>query len=462
MLYGFVTDIALWNRQLSNGIVTPLDNITNGVGFIDDTMMNYFVEQYIIRDPRSLQGATNNRLSIVGGKGLGQIKLHFDHEYNTYVFDSVTQEVFNQLFNLIEAAYLTQNATSASLNTLFTGNGITYGAYVPGSLEISQDTTESTIDLITGSTVEVNIRKWIYFKYTLAGNALPVEFKLWLDEEAFMHDYPISTIVKPIVYAADIAKFLNPDFVNIVNAMTNGGATTINLAAQAMSIDDHTGMELYYSKYITSASATQEPMPFGVPYKGAVPTSDALREAIRDDLVDSGLASYNEWKEVFPDLFVDGSFFLVPFYDNTYVNGGVTLDQDILKIYTGMGKVSALFPDENSASLYQKLEALNSSATGIPIMAFASENNDSGARSLQAVHPTYMAIDGTNALFDLMEPVTQEFSQHLSHVLAILLGKEVQDPSDPYYETRYGTNKFLSFVDGYLEYHVLKPESYLV
>lgn len=87
-------------------------------------------------------------------------------------------------------------------------------------------------------------------------------------------------------------------------------------------------------------------MPFTVLYKGCAPSSAAMRDYIREELLALGLATEEVWKGVLPDLFVDGGFYLIPFYINRVsLTDGYVIDKNIIGYNQMIQKMAQLFPE---------------------------------------------------------------------------------------------------------------------
>lgn len=498
MIYAFCSDGAF--AGVGGGTLVSHDDIAQSkLGVLDDQMVNYFLNPTALIDPRSVNPSNSKRIvcSPFGLKADGRMLLQFDNtrqgDGNNYThirpsyldtndaaaIDAIKDSdiMRTSLFNIIEYCFLQHSSAGTvvtlpdadALNSAMVNEIASFSGYVAGSLKVSAGTTSSKIRLSSGTTTgyilyqdgaEVPFYQFIQFDYQAASD-LVVTFKIWLGMEAFLADYPLTTLMK-VVYPCEPVRLLDMDFTNIVSAITESSGYKDNQLQESIKVVDHSGLSTYVSKYVNSGLATSYRMPFTVLYKGCVPTSTAMRDYIREELLDLGLASENEWKEVLPDLFVDGGFYLIPFYNNRIdLVDGYKIDKNIVSYHYFKTKLTALFSENQSFDIdwiIQHGSLLMATGSGLYIYAFPDKGNSTDMMTLETIHPTYMNIDANNGLYwDLMSEPTQLFNQDLAKVISIALGNA---ENEAYTEEEIDGRAYLAFITDFIEYHLLRESSF--
>ena len=448
MLYCFLNDSALYDTttpQLDTG------NIGSSAGYASDYIRNFFVKQSIIRDDRL------NRIDSVFNAGskhtlVGNMTLCYDGEQNpTLVVDNVTR---NALFNIIEMCLYSGSSTD-SLNTLMSSNS-DYTIYRENTLTISTTSVNlSNVHTTTGD-VSGSVRDWISFNALINGEIIGI--KVWCGSNNFVKNYPISNITK-VIFPCDPNKLLNLDYSNIYTMLVASSEYMNNQIAEEVCVEDHTGMYSYSTTYQNSSSITKYSLPFGLFYKGAEPSSQQCRDTIANALLELGLATQDEWKEIFPDLYTGATFFLVPIYDNTTALPGKIVNCGIIDILKVTTKLKTLYPNETEA--LNNAEIITCDASQIFIGVISSSANSTEYQSLKRVHPTYQRMDATNPNFSQQSIYTQQFNKLLCDTITYVEGNTTEIPT--------GCNKniingieYVSFVVNTIEYNVLTKTNYPV
>ena len=501
MIYAFCSDGSFAGVG-GGSLVSHNDLAQSKLGVLNDQMVNYFLNPTALIDPRSANLLNNKRMvcSPFGMKAAGRILLQFDNtrkgdgndythirpsylDYNdANAIDAIknSDKMRESLFNIIEYCFLQHNTAGEvitlpdvdSLNGAMVGESASFSGYVAGSLKVSAGTTSSKIRLddgsiTTGYTVypkeegkTVPFYQYIQFDYTVSPT-ITVTFKIWLGMEAFLADYPLSTLMK-VVYPCEPARLLDMDFTNIVSAITESSGYKDSQLQESIKSIDHSGLATYVSRYVNSSLATYYRMPFTVLYKGCAPTSTAMRDFIREELLGLNIADEDVWKEVLPDLFVDGEFYLIPFYNNRItLLDDFKIDKNIVSYNYFKSKLSLLFSDNQSFDIdwmIQHGSLLMAAGSGLYIYTFPAKGNSSDMLSLESIHPTYMNIDANNDTYwGQMSEETQMFNQDLAIVMSIALGNR---ENDSYTEETIDGRQYLSFITDFIEYHFLRKDSF--
>lgn len=490
MIYAFCSDGSF--AGVGGGSMLSYPDIGKSkLGVLNDQMINYFLNPTSLFDPRSVS-QNNKRLVCTpfGRQASGRMTLQFDNtrkgDGNDYThvrpayldetdaegIDLISKDetIRTYLFNVIEYCFLQHTSTSTlpsaeQLDSAMKNELASFTGYVPGSIQVSAGTTNSDIRLSDTSLsgykmygTEVPFYQAIQFQFKVGTATLT--FKIWLGMEAFLTDYPLSVLVK-VVWPCDPARLLDMDFANTVAAIVESSGYKDEQLQQAIKSEDHSGLATYVSRYVNSSLATYYRMPFTVLYKGCAPSSAAMREYIREELLALDLATEEVWKGVLPDLFVDGGFYLVPFYINRVtLTDGYVIDKNIIGYDQMIQKMTQLFPNIDVDWIRNNGSLLMAAGSGLYIYAFPLLDNGDTLRNLGTIHPTYQNIDANSGTYwDLMTEETQSFNMDLALAMKVALGLQSND-NNLFTEETMEQKNYLAFISNFIEFHLLKQESY--
>lgn len=512
MIYAFCSDEAF--AGTSSSAMQSYDKLNDlSFGVIDDNIINYFVTPTVIIDPRSKSG-TNTRLSLApfGNRAAGRMILHFDNTRTVPSAGTINAEnvpsidttlvspddqaaldaltantqagtsMLTSLFNIIECCFLYHSSaislpTATELNSILTGSVDTYSGYVGGSVSVSEAVINcNKVRLVNGIyTAQDNLpfRKYVSFKYRVSltdGTTKDLDLKVWMASDSFKTDYPISSIVK-VVFPCEPAKLLTMDFDNKIAAIVQsvnyitGDVTNPQLAAE-IAAEDHSGMTTYTSKYMNNSIATYYRMPFIILYKGASPSSAAMRVYTRNMLqIAVPSVTIDQWKAILPDLFVDASYFLVPMFNmrqviSTSDSTSKTVDKNIISYSYIQDKITRLFPNRAFSELSGNASLLIAAGSGLYIFAFPAEGNDEAHQDLYAEHPTYINVDATSDSWENMTEITKEFNANLATIIKMAQGDSSIGAEINYTSASLEGKEYFVFVVNSIEFHVMKIGSF--
>ena len=463
------------------------------LGVLNDQMVNYFLNPTTLVDPRSVSPTNNKRLVCTpfGRQADGRMFLQFDNtrkgdgndysnirpvyleETDAEGIDAISQDaaVRTFLFNIIEYCFLQHTSTTTlpsaeQLNSTLSGEAASFTGYVKDSLKVSAGTTNSDIRLndnsLTGYQMfgqEVPFYQSIQFDFKVS-STITLTFKIWLGMDAFLTDYPLSVLVK-VVWPCGPARLLDMGFANTVSAVVESSGYKDEQLQKAIKEEDHSGLATYVSRYVNSSLATYYRMPFTVLYKGCAPSSAMMRDYIREELLGLPLATEEKWKQVLPDLFVDGGFYLIPFYINRVtLTDGYVIDKNIVSYDRMIQKLIQLFPNMESDWMRTNGSLLMAAGSGLYIFAFPLKENGDALLNLGNIHPTYQNIDANSGIYwDLMTEETQSFNIDLALAMKVALGLQSND-NNLFTEEVLEQKNYLAFISNFVEYHLLKEDSY--
>lgn len=454
-IYGFVTDEAMLDTTTS---LVQVSAINKGVGYMDDQMENYFSTHGISRDVRS------SRLAIASSKALrGNMALHLDFDQwlpNAGIaITDVSVNNWTSIFNIVEKIAYSEWTSESRLESDLAG-GAAYAGYIANSKSYSDEVIQVVDVKVEGSTPtlsKLNVREWVGFKLNISN--ITVEFKIWLGMSAFKTEYPISLITK-VICPCDPAKLVTADFDNIMDALSESALYANQEYQTEITRTEHSGMMPYSVEYFNSQFSTPYQMSFGIMFRGANPSSEQAKTAIREYLNSlTAIASTEVWKQLFPGLYIGATFFLVPLYDEQISMPTRDISKGIVNLSPIGNKIVARYPNYDSAKLLSVIQLLSSDADPVLICAFPASNNTESYQSLFLLHPTYQPVDGTDPAFEYQDASTQEFNEKLSKVLTYALNKTLDRPTWASAVSLDGKEYLLFTISG-VDYYMLLKASY--
>jgi hypothetical protein len=463
MVYAFMEDRALTYRGTTSRVALTNDPITE-VGYFDDKMANSFLNPGAILDIRAL------RIPILGVSpytpAIPGMQLHFDVDNVTndsaiaIDFNEATSAELDMVFNICDLVFLSQGLTLSALEVLLNAGAPYKDIYQSGTLALSTDLVTATDVMLNtgllGSTIQVHT--WVQFTVTLTTLG-SVTFKVWIGKDAFEDEYPISTITK-ILFPCSPAKLLSPSDLSIVHAVSFASQYVAQMLPDEVANHDHTGtvasIQAYYNA--THLGLSSVSMTFEVFYKGKEPTSSECRTAIVlaiQDLIDLGTGDLASWQVIFPALYVELEWYLIPLWSNTTTEPpeGLVIFSGISSYSAYQSKLTELFGLTRSADIPSKIELLKAASCELYIAAFpAAANAVSSLKDVSIGYAQYQTDPGPgNELSDDLVL----FKAALESTLAYIQGTTLVHTSTT---DNIDGHDYESFTVGSITFHVLVNE----
>ena len=453
-IYGFIVDEAL-QKWSSNALL--VSNIDQGAGVATQNVVEYFNQVNIIKDSRAKRftnyiggGATmfgmlgflidnqppNNEGNIETEEDSGAIPADVIDASN------LTSDELNKIFNILEDCLYARSTSSGELvtsflNVRFASSRATYGGYINGSIKISSDGAgaETFINGIDGRSSDGNtvsarglkLPKWVEFGFESEYYG-DIRFRLWLDRDEFLANYPLVTVTD-VVLPCEAAYLADPDRLGTTTGSSAQGTPLKTLIDSSAFINDvyrnnfavkeSSGVYLFSTSYFPSTYTNPTvSMPFAMVYKGASPSMELVKKAVRNKLLASGIDE-ETWLVAFPDLFTAAKFFLIPYWGNTFTSGSTAVESGISNWMTAYNKFKAVFPYYNQVELDAKLEVMLNDATNLLIAVIPDTGNDAN-KTLKRIHPTYVPVDAIsdNTHWTYQDDKTKAFNQQLTYAIA--------------------------------------------
>ena len=442
MIYGFLTDEMFKQTSLLEYGNTSLPPVC----FLDDVSESYFQTRLTVTDPREVRNVPAYT---------GKIKVHFDSTKleSPVLFSLLSAAQINILFSLFEKIYTSGSDPATSIendiladtewNSIYSIDSLKLGrVYIPTGLDSEHPGPQQMVD---------------WFEVTVRFEDIQKEetFKVWMNRARFKGDYPLSTIVK-VILPCDQQYILNPSaFPNIIETLIRSNEFSFGELDSPITTEDSSGLLTYRTKYNISSTSTKM-LPFGILYKGSIPSSLDIRKAIRDKLLGFGTAPEEMWESLLPDLFVIGQYFIIPIWNNTTIRPDRTMFPSILPMNKVDTVISRFFPSLDEEYISENHQLLVCAQSEIFLISIPDPLNVEGKTLLQ-VHSTYQHYSPQFAAHAYMTAATKEFNIRLNRCMAVLMGETVLEE---FIENTIDEKKYLSFVSTGIEYHVMTKESY--
>lgn len=252
-----------------------------------------------------------------------------------------------------------------------------------------------------------------------------VQWVVWLSDEAFRNQCPISHIfvIPPIM---DLDRFFE-DAETVYHLVTPPDMVGMNDSAEMEKGKyPHTALRTWSFDWVDPNNEDNRIPTIWLSghYGDAGNNLDQAKEAIRDYILKNSKRGREEWAPLFPDIFTSTEFIVIPHYDLIAVPSKTrqsaiyspttdyaTTLSDALRLVKGVGYTPPHIESviQTTSSLYRSLAI---SMVGGP------ENRD-GINKFNARYPDYINVATTHVDFGYMQESTREFVMVLNELLMI-------------------------------------------
>lgn len=450
-IYGFICDEALQKWDSNALLVNAIDQ---GAGVATQNVIEYFNQITVLKDSRG-----SRFTNYIGGGATMYGKLGFiidntppNNEGSTTTEEDsgaipgdvinpaiIEPEELDKIFNILEDCLYTRSTNSGDtvvtfLNTRF-ASSTTYRGYVNGSIKISSNSAgeEEFISNITARTSEnvtitarnLKLPQWVEFGFNSTAYG-EIKFKLWLGRDHFMSNYPLVTITD-VVLPCEAAYLAEPSRLGTtagstaqgtpLKTMVDSSAFINNVYKSNFSAKESSGVYSFSTSYFPE-SFDNVSIPFAVVYKGAQPSMELVKKAVRNKLLSTGIDEAT-WIVAFPDLFTSAKFYLIPYWGNTFTSAGTKIESGICKWSEAYRKFKSVFPYYSQVELDARLEVMLNDATNLLIAVIPDSGNDAN-KTMKLIHPTYVPVDAYNdgVLWAYQDDATKAVNEQLTYAIA--------------------------------------------
>lgn len=448
VLYAFINDDAM---RLTGRLAT-LSSEDQGYGILTGESANFFIDRGILNDIRK------GRLIVLNNRQpFGRMTLWFDLlRMDNDILKNMTDVDTVLFFNILERIVYQQQYSDANIEHMLR-NAASFAGYVPDSMMHGVNSGLAQVEDVSNETLEVPFFDWVSFDFETDN----VSFKVhaWISNHSFKKEYPYTTITSvippydPKVLANPIALIGSGN----MNVLTSGSSFIFNNINLETVARDQNGVYTYMTKYRLDNTRNLQ-LPFALPYCGPkVPSSLECRRAIRLYLEDTTGLKPDDLEALFPELYVESRFYIVPLWDMYTQLTDREVYPSIISYLQLRRHANHIFFDREPAFVDEYMEILLNAQNKMFSLSLPDDSNTNLMSILQQ-HPTYQDYATHNAAgFRFMATATQDFAGKLSRCFSILNGEELLPE---FIRTQVNTSWYLSFTSGKAEYLVMEKLSY--
>lgn len=286
--------------------------------------------------------------------------------------------------------------------------------------------TSVTIGTISAGTVaSKRLPSWVRFIYVDAG--VSYQIKIWLQDDAFANEYEHHTIyaIPPTPQVDD----LRLDIFGLTAVLTSANSLASYVLRESQITQNYpkTALINYTLTWhdLADQNRIMETTWVLVVYGNAGTDQEAIKEAIREYIATN--SSQGQWDLIYPSLYSENEFAIVPLWENLAVPETGGLQQLFSPTVTPAAMLSisrahlpaSYAPNTAAGNLHlnEKLRFLPTTYRQIGCLTLGNPNNSSGISDLKQLLPDLTAIPSNVADYSRMEEDTRTFLALLSTAL---------------------------------------------
>ncbi|MCP4394400.1 MAG: hypothetical protein GY804_09085 [Alphaproteobacteria bacterium] len=450
-VYAFVDDEAVYPARQTNSI-----NSSVAVpGLMDINIQSYF------SNIGNITCLADDRFTQMPAyqTGQGDLNLYFDKEFSPklgqWVDTTPTDPQIIFIFNIIEFLLRSDCTTTAQEaiieNTLVDNTSGKFTGYEPNSMSLSRQMVNIPWNSVQADSTYRDFETTIGFVFLTDGTN-GYEFHLSISPQVFETIYPytkIGMIIPPI----PLENIIDPSYHDIISAIISAGTYMNDQIKIAEKNANYTDNAIFKTECVVDSQPSPE-FPFAILYHGKTPSSNIQSTAIRQFLEDSLVATAETWATVFPELYVNARFLLVPIWDNIQPLPTIDLDKCIIPINSLKDALTQRLPGMDKDLIDTMSDAVIPPAGYMYIAVIPDGSNP---QHIWEVHPTYQGCDPIGVTYGYQTELTKQFNRLLSDCMAQLNG--IANATIFKKAIHYGKG-FYSFYVGTVEYCVMEKSEY--
>ena len=197
--------------------------------------------------------------------------------------------------------------------------------------------------------------------------------------------------------------------------------------------------------------------PFNILYTGRAPDRFAIRRAIREQVLASGVGSAAAWRTRIPELFIDARYYIVPLWSNRTIRPDQIVHPSGINAVLALNNTKAVLTQIDGDYIHDHYELAGIAYGAMLVSIVPHALNASDQLSFMALHPTYQNYAVTDPNFAYMTASTRSMATQLNRVMAIAAGVT----TDAFYQPiNEGPLTYVPFDVDSIEYAVVTEESY--
>lgn len=440
----------------SSSILDPVLK-TGGVCVLSPQSLSYFVTPQEFPDERTAR-AGNLNVALSGKANLVVDQSEFQ-QFLTDVQDTWSVTERENLFAIIDQlcfAYSANNTPAAIELAL-----AAWPQYLTNTYVYSNTTSAATVYTVTPN-VTIAAPDYVDFTFVIA-NGTQYQLRIWLSNTKFAVGYPLSTIsvvVPPLPLSQLYTLAIVGSIDNVFTTALSSSTTSQQALQSYIASGEYSG---YYPQDVqfVDANGNTTMVQFNLLYQGATPGVIAVRTAIRNFLLASGVGTQAGWQSRAPSLFVTQLWYLLPLWDVETTLVDSVIYPNIVPVATVGADATVVLYDIDSGFVAANLDVVTAYYNNMTLAAVPDTENATSRLSLAAEHPTYQDIATTNPVFANMTTTTQQFATLLGGALSLAAGNPSTNSAFVTYTPPGDNRTYITFSVADVEYYVITQTTYL-
>ena len=441
-------------------LTSVLDPIrrSGGMCVMSPQSLSYFVAPQEFVDPRSSRASNLNAALTTKPRLIVDL-----NEYPTALsaIETIWSPTERQnIFAIIDQLCFAYN-TSATTEQVELALA-EWPQYLTASFVYSNTHTTAPVYL-PSQIVNITCPNYVTFTFVIA-DGTHYQIRVWLNNTTFYAHYPLSTIrtVVPPLALTDLYTL------SITTSTANVFTTALQVSQTSQQDLQSYIQSAEYSGYIAhlvpfvDGSGNSTPVEFNLLYNGCVPNSIAIRTAIRELLVNSGVGTSDGWKAIAPSLFVTELFYLLPMWEATTSLISSRIYHNIIPFDKALSDATTALSDIPSGFISTNIDFIPVPYNNMTVLSVPDSENETLRLSLLTEHPTYQNVATTSISFATMAIKTQQFAALLGAALSYAAGNPlIVNPGLMSYTPPNDTRTYITFTVDDVEYYVMTEITYL-
>ncbi|MGB5115344.1 MAG: hypothetical protein WBO26_00015, partial [Providencia rettgeri] len=205
-----------------------------------------------------------------------------------------------------------------------------------------------------------------------------------------------------------------------------------------------------------------------VAYGVGATSLDNIKTGIRDYL--AGNSQFDDWPSIFPSLYEENDFTLIPLWDNISVPE-TQVDQNLYASYSSIKELTAIAKRSTPTSygtaaniekhVAENLEIFSTFYRGMMFISIGNPSNLNRLVKLSTLYPDYSSVP-ISSDFERMEEATRTFAERLAICLETARTyREGDTVPSGYYRINRNSKTYISFLFNNYQYMVMTRDSYM-
>lgn len=457
VIEAFLTDLAFINRTQNINNLFAIG--TGQVAQLNQKVLSYFNTPANLQDGRAVNTRDINWTATTSPQLIIDKNVFETFITNFNNAGTFGPQGFFELLDYLLFKYNPNQTNSTRENYLLADSDIA-ALYVPGTFTLSSTILTDTVYLSGNTTRSINVPSYVTFDINIPTGQTSTRYslKIYTSIDAFLTSYNQSTIVS-VIPPLPYDRLYNASLIGTIDNIFSTATLTTNLAfstQQAVIGQIAISGIITYQVAITDGTNSLK-IPFNLLYKGRAPTAFQIRMAIKNALLTSGIGTEVGWRASTPGLFVEGRFYIIPLWNQTYQKPDQIIFPNILPVTSYINLSNEILASLGYGDATNSIDAFQVYYNRMLATAVPDLSGNINAVKLSTLIPDYQSFSTIDEQFVYMANFTQNFARELNTILAVDSGAISNSFYTPITE---GILSFYNFTVGAYEFCVITKDTY--